>query len=151
VGKSTLINRLSGRELLRTAAVRADDDRGRHTTTHRQLVRLPNGSLLIDNPGMRELQLWGEEQDVGGAFGDIEELAENCRFSDCLHQSEPGCAVLAALDEGELDEGRYQQYLKFRKELQFLEKRRGNNVEQVQRERGKQFQKMVRQMKKVVY
>jgi ribosome biogenesis GTPase len=125
--------------------------KGFHTTTHRELIVLPRGGMLIDNPGMRELQLWGDEQNVAGTFGDIEELAENCRFSDCLHQSEPGCAVLAALDEGELDEGRYQQYLKFRKELQFLEKRRGNNVEQVQRERGKQFQKMVRQMKKVVY
>ena len=151
VGKSTLINCLAGEERQRVFHISENTGKGFHTTTHRELILLPRGGMLIDNPGMRELQLWGDEQDVGGAFGDIEELAEACRFSDCLHQSEPGCAVLKALDEGELDEGRYQQYLKFRKELQFLEKRRDNNVEQVQRERGKRFQKMVRQMKKVVY
>ena len=151
VGKSTLINCLAGEERQRVFHISDSTGKGFHTTTHRELIVLPGGGMLIDNPGMRELQLWGEEQDVGGAFGDIEELAEGCRFSDCLHQNEPGCAVLEALDEGELDEGRYQQYLKLRKELQFLEKRRDNSVEQVQRQRGKRFQKMVRQMKKVVY
>jgi ribosome biogenesis GTPase len=151
VGKSTLINCLAGEECQRVYHISDNTGKGLHTTTLRELIVLPAGGMLIDNPGMRELQLWGEEKDADSAFGDIEELAEKCRFNDCLHQTEPGCAVLEALEEGLLDQGRYQQYLKLRKELQFLEKRRDKNAEQVQRERGKRFEKMVRQHRKVVY
>src|SRR6185369_5605732 len=97
VGKSTLLNRLLGEDLQRTGAVRAGDGRGKHTTTGAQLFRLPGGALVIDTPGMRELQLWEAEAGVGDAFADVEALAAACRFRDCAHGQEPGCAVRAAL------------------------------------------------------
>ena len=113
-GKSTLTNTLAGNEQMATAAVRGHDSRGRHTTTYRALLRLPSGGCLIDTPGMRELKLTGEENlDL---FADIEVLAEKCRFADCGHGSEPGCAVQAALDEGELSPERWRNYLKLRDE-----------------------------------
>jgi len=96
VGKSTLLNVLSGAELMKTSQVREYDQRGRHTTTHRQMFRLPNGSLYIDTPGIRELALF-EYNGLGGSFGDIEEMASQCKFRDCLHQNEPGCAVQRAI------------------------------------------------------
>ena len=113
-GKSTLTNTLLGIDKMATGAVRHHDSRGRHTTTHRALLQLPTGGCLIDTPGMRELKLTGEENlDL---FGDIEELAETCRFADCGHGSEPGCAVQAALDSGELSPDRWRNYLKLRDE-----------------------------------
>lgn len=125
VGKSTLINRLAGEELLRTGAVRAHDERGRHTTTHRELVRLPGGSLLIDNPGLREVQLWVEgETAVAEAFPDIDALATQCRFRDCTHRHEPGCAVTAAVAAGALDGGRLESLRGLEREVQALERRR---------------------------
>ena len=120
VGKSTIINRLLGAELLATAAVRENDSRGRHTTTHRELIILPFGAIVVDNPGMREVGVWGGEEDLGGAFADIEELAAGCRFSDCRHRAEPGCAVRAAREEGRLSEDRYRSWLKLGRELAFL-------------------------------
>jgi ribosome biogenesis GTPase len=122
VGKSTLINRLLGAEHLRTAEVR-DDGRGRHTTTYRELVRLPGGALIIDTPGLRELQLWEADTGLQEAFADIEELSANCRFTDCRHESEPGCAVLAAVESGVLPADRLDSYLRLRKELSFIEER----------------------------
>jgi ribosome biogenesis GTPase / thiamine phosphate phosphatase len=122
VGKSTLINRLLGAEHLRTAEVR-DDGRGRHTTTYRELVRLPGGALIIDTPGLRELQLWEADTGLQEAFADIEELSANCRFTDCRHESEPGCAVLAAVESGLLPADRLDSYLRLRKELSFIEER----------------------------
>ncbi len=130
VGKSTLLNRLMGREVMRTAPVRADDDRGRHTTVHRELVRLPNGSLLIDSPGVREVGLWAE--DGGGleeAFDDLAELAAGCRFRDCGHGSEPGCAVRAAVEAGTLDPARLEAYRSLSAELDALERRRDTVAE----------------------
>lgn len=113
-GKSTLTNTLLGTERMATGEVRAHDSRGRHTTTHRALLMLPSGGCLIDTPGMRELKLTGEENlDL---FADIEALAETCRFADCGHGSEPGCAVQAALDSGELTAERWRNYLKLRDE-----------------------------------
>ncbi|MCB1035967.1 MAG: ribosome small subunit-dependent GTPase A [Acidobacteria bacterium] len=123
-GKSTLLNGLCGQEVMRTGAVRGSDDRGRHTTTHRQLVRLPGGGLLIDNPGIREIQLWAGEEDLSEAFEDLEELARSCRFRDCRHQGEPGCEVQAALADGRLDPGRFRNWLDLQKEIQHLERRR---------------------------
>ena len=120
VGKSTLINRLLGSAHMATAAVRADDSRGRHTTTHRELVVIPSGALLIDNPGMREVGLVGTEEDLGAAFSDIDELVHECRFSDCTHATEPGCAVRAAREQGDLSEDRYQSWRKLQKELAYL-------------------------------
>lgn len=119
VGKSTLANRLLGEELLATGDVRRDG-RGRHTTTHRELVQLPGGALLLDTPGMRELQLWADESALEETFGDVAELAAQCRFSDCAHGSEPGCAVRAALADGRLPEVRWESYRKLQRELRSL-------------------------------
>ena len=115
-GKSTLTNTLLGIEKMKTNAVRENDQRGRHTTTHRVLIPLPQGGCLIDTPGMRELKLSGEEDLADGGFDDIEALAQGCRFSDCGHSNEPGCAVRAAIESGELDEVRYNSYCKLRDE-----------------------------------
>lgn len=116
-GKSTLTNTLLGQERQATGAVREHDSRGRHTTTHRALILLPSGGCLIDTPGMRELKLTGEEELDEGQFADIDELAQACRFGDCTHASEPGCAVQAELAGGRLDPARWQNYLKLRDEL----------------------------------
>ena len=115
-GKSTLTNTLLGTQRMKTAAVRANDSRGRHTTTHRVLIPLPQGGCLIDTPGMRELKLSGEEDLADGGFEDIEALAHSCRYSDCGHSNEPGCAVNAAIESGALDEARYAHYCKLRDE-----------------------------------
>jgi len=117
VGKSTLINRLIGDEVQRTAEVRAHDSRGRHTTTHRELIALADGSLLIDTPGMRELQLWDAGEGLAEAFADITALGEHCHFRDCTHETEPRCAVRAAIDEGRLHPERLANYLRLAKEL----------------------------------
>lgn len=120
VGKSTLINYLLGREYLRVQETREHDDRGRHTTTHRELIVLPQGRLVLDTPGMRELQLWDGEDGLHIAFADIEAAASNCYFSDCQHQDEPRCAIREALAEGTIDEARYESYEKLQKELTYL-------------------------------
>jgi ribosome biogenesis GTPase len=116
-GKSTLTNTLLGVERQATAAVRGNDSRGRHTTTHRALIQLPSGGCLIDTPGMREIKLTGDEDLGAASFADIESLALDCRFGDCTHGNEPGCAVRAALESGALDSARWQSYLKLRDEL----------------------------------
>ncbi len=117
VGKSTLTNTLLGHERMATATVREHDSRGRHTTTHRALIQLPSGGCLIDTPGMRELKLTGEEELDRSQFADVDELAQTCRFGDCGHHTEPGCAVRAALADGTLDSARWHNYLKLRDEL----------------------------------
>lgn len=114
VGKSTLINKLAGQEILATREIREDDGKGRHTTTHRQLLLLPDGGIVIDTPGMRELQL--ESADLSRSFMDIEELAEQCRFGDCSHTSEPGCAVRQAIEAGELTAERLESFKKLQRE-----------------------------------
>lgn len=119
VGKSTLINTLSGMEIQRTKAIRMDDDKGRHTTTGRSLHLLPDGGLLLDTPGMRELQLADCEQGVEETFSEIVELAVHCKFSDCSHKGEPGCAVRAAIESGHLDERRLSSYQKLMREQAF--------------------------------
>ncbi len=114
VGKSTLINRLAGGQVMETKEIREDDDKGRHTTTHRQLILLPNGGIVIDTPGMRELAL--DSADLSRAFEDVEVLAEQCRYRDCSHTTEPGCAVRKAIEGGELPQERLDSYKKLQKE-----------------------------------
>jgi ribosome biogenesis GTPase len=121
VGKSTLVNRWLGEEVMLTKETRGDDDEGRHTTSHRQLLVLPGGGMVIDTPGLRELQLW----DVGSAgldatFADVEELAADCRFADCTHVHEPECAVLAAVESGELPGERLHSWRKLQRELRAI-------------------------------
>ena len=134
VGKSTLLNRLYGETVMRTGQVRESDDRGQHVTTHRELVRLPNGCLLIDNPGIREIQLWEDEEALDQTFTDVEELAAGCRFRDCEHGGEPGCAVVAACVRGDLDPGRLASYRKLVAELRALERRQSESARQIEKQ-----------------
>jgi ribosome biogenesis GTPase len=127
VGKSTLVNRLAGGDVMRTGAVRSDG-KGRHTTSHRELVALPWGGLLIDTPGLRELQVWSDLEEAGGIarlFADIEGLAARCRFADCGHTREPGCAVQAAVAGGELTPGRLESYRKLQRDATAVGQRVG--------------------------
>jgi ribosome biogenesis GTPase len=128
VGKSSLLNRLAGEKLMEVKEIREDDSKGRHTTTHRQLFRLDagasgslgSGALVIDTPGMRELGLWDAQEGISLAFAEVEELFSQCRFSNCTHQSEPGCAVLAALEDGSLSPAQWKTYLAQRRETAFV-------------------------------
>jgi ribosome biogenesis GTPase len=128
VGKSTIVNTLIGEELLATQEVREDDQMGRHTTTRRELILVPTGGVVLDTPGIRELQLW--DADLEQTFGDIEEIARRCRFSDCNHDQEPGCAVREALQDGTLSAERWESYLKLQRELEALEARRNHLLRQ---------------------
>ena len=116
VGKSSLVNALAGEEVMAVSAIREDDSRGRHTTTHRQLLRLRSGALVIDTPGMRELGMWEVSGGLGDAFGDVQRYLGSCRFSDCSHRQEPGCAIRAAIEAGELDLDRWESYRKLKEE-----------------------------------
>ena len=149
VGKSTLINRLLGSEQMRTRDVRAGDDRGRHTTTHRQMFHLPGGGLLIDNPGIREVQLWGSEQGLQASFNDIAELATGCRFRDCHHESEPGCVVLEAVEAGGLAAERLENFRVLQRELQYLERKQDEGAERAERKKWKVIQKSYKKSKKL--
>jgi ribosome biogenesis GTPase len=142
VGKSTLLNRLVGSELMRTAEIAADGT-GRHTTTHRELVRLPEGALVIDTPGLRELQFW--EGDIGAAFADIEALAADCRFRDCAHMREPDCAVLAAVDAGRLELDRLRSWRKFQRELEAIAARTDHRLRAARKKRWKEIAAHARQ------
>jgi ribosome biogenesis GTPase / thiamine phosphate phosphatase len=138
VGKSTLINRLLGSQVLRTAAVH-QSGQGRHTTSHRQLLKLPGAGLIIDTPGLREIQLWAGEDALQQVFSEIEALALECRFSDCRHQQEPGCAVRSALDDGRLDQRRFASYRKLRRELRSIEVRADVRLQIEARRKWKQI------------
>jgi ribosome biogenesis GTPase len=140
VGKSTLINYLAGDDHLRVQAVREHDDRGRHTTTHRELVLLPAGGLVLDTPGMRELQLF--DGDLQSVFYDIEALAGRCFFSDCQHQDEPRCMIRKALAAGTIDAGRYQSYEKLQKELQYQARKRDKLSEIEERKKWKKLSRL---------
>jgi ribosome biogenesis GTPase / thiamine phosphate phosphatase len=120
VGKSSLINKLLGHELLKTEEISAQTQKGKHTTTHRELYELKNGAMVIDNPGMREVGLADVDVGVSGVFAEIEFLGKDCKFSDCSHQSEPGCAVLAAVKAGDLSESKYENYIKLKKEAEYF-------------------------------
>ncbi|MFA4514986.1 ribosome small subunit-dependent GTPase A [Xanthomonas perforans] len=135
-GKSTLTNTLLGTQKMKTNAVRENDSRGRHTTTHRALIPLPSGACLIDTPGMRELKPTGEEDLAEGGFSDVEALAAQCRFNDCAHIAEPGCAVRAAIDAGELDPERVANYMKLRVEVASAAEKLATRVAQNNRGKG---------------
>jgi ribosome biogenesis GTPase len=143
-GKSTLLNALAGEELMSTGAVREGDDRGRHTTTHRELFRLPCGALLIDTPGMRELGLVADEAALDESFADITALISACKFSDCTHAAEPGCAILAALEDKSLNAERWQSYLKLLRELAFVVRKEDPAAEAANRAHWKQIHKTQR-------
>jgi ribosome biogenesis GTPase len=144
VGKSTLVNRLLGAERQRTNAVRTHDSRGRHTTTHRELLRLPSGALLIDTPGLRELQLWAAPDALEGTFADVDALAAACRFADCAHAGEPGCAVMAAAADGTLGPARLESYRKLQRELRHLALRQDERGQREQKQRWKAIHKAAR-------
>jgi len=146
VGKSTLINQLMGEDRLQTGNVRTVDDKGKHTTTRRELILLENGAILIDTPGMRELQLWNIEDHATEAFSEIEQLATDCRYADCTHTHEAGCAVLAAIEEGELSEGQYHNYLKMQRELRYLEEKQSEKGLLERKAREKQIHKHMRKI-----
>ncbi|HEU5278353.1 MAG TPA: ribosome small subunit-dependent GTPase A [Gaiellaceae bacterium] len=145
VGKSTLLNRLAGQALMRTRALAADGT-GRHTTTHRELVQLPGGALVIDTPGLRELQFW--EGDLSAAFEDIESLASACRFRDCAHAREPGCAVLAAVDGGTLELDRLRSWRKLQRELESIAARTDRRLRLARKKRWKQITAHAREGRK---
>ena len=133
VGKSTIINRLVGEDVRRTQEVRAADSRGRHTTSHRELVVLPDGGLIIDTPGMRELQLWDASASVKETFEEIEALAPGCHFTDCRHRDEPRCAVKAAVAEGTVSADRLDSYLKVQDELAELARQQEERARKMKR------------------
>ena len=145
VGKSTLINRLAGEELFAIGDVRRDG-RGRHTTRHRELVVLPGGALLVDTPGLRELQLW--DGDLDGAFGDVLAFAERCRFSDCAHDREPGCGIRAAIESGELEPARFASYRKLQRELAAIDARRDRRIGAERKRRWRQRARESRQARR---
>ncbi|MCC6334850.1 MAG: ribosome small subunit-dependent GTPase A [Myxococcales bacterium] len=123
VGKSTLVNRLVGAEVMETGGVR-DDGRGRHTTTRRELLVLPGGGAIVDTPGLREVQMWAAEDGLAKTFDDVEALARSCRFADCRHDAEPGCAVKAALEDGTLPEERFASWVELQREMAWLKQPR---------------------------
>lgn len=144
VGKSTLVNRLLGRDEQSVAPIRESDGRGRHTTTARQLFELRGGALLIDTPGIRELQLWTDEESVTAAFDDIGQLAQSCRFSDCAHTTEPGCAVLEGVNRGTLSADRLENYRRLLREAAFEERKRDKAAAANTKRRWKQVHKEAR-------
>jgi len=148
VGKSSLVNTLLGRDSLKTAAVREDDSRGRHTTTHRELMLVPGGGMVIDTPGMRELQVLADEDSLERAFDDVAQLAAACRFRDCTHEAEPGCAVRAAVEDGRLAPDRWESFLKLRRELSYLARKQDRHLEAVEKARWKNIAKDIRRLYK---
>ena len=146
VGKSTILNRLLGCSIQDVQEVRQSDSRGRHTTTARQIFILAGGALLMDTPGLRELQLWDADDGISRAFADIDTLAGECRFTDCSHKTEPGCAVQAAIDQGALDMARLGNWRKLQREQEFLRRKIDPEVRHEQKQRIKQIMRGVRQM-----
>lgn len=144
-GKSTLVNALAGEDVMATAEVRSDG-KGRHTTTHRELIPLANGAFLIDTPGMRSLGLWDADDGVDRTFADVESLAPDCRFNDCAHESEPGCAVLAAVESGNLGADRLDAYRKLQRELLHVAMRQDHALRQAEARKWKAIHKDLRRM-----
>ncbi|MBE9034532.1 ribosome small subunit-dependent GTPase A [aff. Roholtiella sp. LEGE 12411] len=144
VGKSTITNQLHGASLQAVQPVRQSDYRGRHTTTHRELILLPTGGLIIDTPGMREIQIWAGNEGLQETFADIETLAQDCHFRNCQHDNEPDCVVQQALAEGKLDYSRFLSYQKLQKELNYLTRKQDQRAQLVEKERWKKIHKAMR-------
>ena len=146
VGKSTLVNTLYGKEVMKTSEIREEDSRGRHTTTSRNLIMLPNGAMIIDTPGMRELGMWDAESGISKTFQNIEKYLGMCKYSNCTHTNEPGCKILEAIEKGEIQRERFEEYLKLQKESEY-----NTNFDEYlknKREKFKQISKMNRHNKK---
>jgi ribosome biogenesis GTPase / thiamine phosphate phosphatase len=148
VGKSSLVNAIAGEEVMKVNVIREDDSKGRHTTTHRQLISLSNGAMIIDTPGMRELGMWSVSEGLDTAFTDIEELSRKCKFNDCSHENEPGCAVKEALESGTLAIKRWENYLKLKKEIRFAESKESIDMRLKEKAYYKSISKFQRQNKK---
>jgi ribosome biogenesis GTPase len=148
VGKSTLLNRLAGAELMAAREIRETDGKGRHTTSSRELFRLPGGALVIDTPGLREVALWTGEEGVSEVFREVEEAASRCRFSDCRHLSEPGCAVRAAVEDGSISAERVESYRKLLRELLHLKRKQDHRARMEEKRRWKGITKWYRKHKK---
>ncbi len=138
-GKSTLINRIVGTDLMRTRVIHGPSGEGRHETSHRQLVRLPDGGMIIDTPGLREAQLWQGDEALGNIFEDVEMLALQCRFTDCAHDTEPGCAIKSALAGGTLDADRFRSYRKLQRELRAVAAKTDARIRSEERKKWKQI------------
>ncbi len=147
-GKSTLVNRLYGKAVQPTASISIHDGKGRHTTTSRDLIMMPQGGMVIDNPGIREISFWEVDQGIDAAFPEIEKLGLECRFADCTHTREPGCRVLGAVDGGEIPRGRLENYWKMKRELEYLSHRRHKSAGRVEKERWKEVTLKIKAMKK---
>ncbi|WP_416674474.1 ribosome small subunit-dependent GTPase A [Egbenema bharatensis] len=145
VGKSTLTNQLLGQSRQTVRSVRQADSKGKHTTTHRELLRLPSGGLIIDTPGMREIQVWAGEDSLQETFADIESLAETCRFRDCQHDREPGCAVQMAIEQGRLDPSRLFSYQKLDRELNYLSRKQDVRLQLEEKAKWKKIHQSLRQ------
>ncbi len=148
VGKSTLINRLASADRMAVGAVREADDRGRHTTTHREMILLPGGALVIDNPGIREIQLWDGEAGLEDAFSEIEALSKDCRFTDCSHHKEPDCAVQDAVVTGKLPGKRLSSFRKLQREINYQATRQDARLRQDTKRRWKTITKSIRRMQR---
>lgn len=149
VGKSTLINTLAGDEVMKVNRVRHGDDRGTHTTTHREMIFIGDGIGLIDTPGMRELGIWDDGSGVDQTFSEIRDLAGQCQFKDCQHDKEPGCAIKEALASGDLDKERYESYLKLKKEARFIERKSKQKLRLEEQNKWKKINQDYRNRKKV--
>ena len=143
VGKSTLVNTLIGKDVMKTSEIREDDSKGRHTTTNRQLLMLPTGAMVIDTPGMRELGMWNCDDGIDKTFQDVEKYFGTCKFSDCTHTSEPGCKVLEAIKNGELSEERYNAYMTLKNEARY-----NSDSESYLREKRNKFKEIAKQNRK---
>lgn len=148
IGKSSLVNALSGEKIMKVNTIREDDSKGRHTTTHRQLIKLKNHAMIIDTPGMRELGMWDVSDGLDIAFNEIEELAKKCKFNDCKHDKEPGCAVKAALESGEVSKERWNNYLKIKKEAEFAESKENGSIRLRERNQWKGTSKFLKELKR---
>lgn len=147
VGKSSLVNAISGEEIMKVNEIREDDSKGRHTTTYRKLIMLKNGIMIIDTPGMRELEMWAVDEGVDTAFIEIDALSNKCKFRDCKHENEPGCAIKIALENGEISEERWKNYLKLKRESRFAKKKENLNLKLQQKSKDKAISKFAKNIK----